>query len=200
MNPSNYASGLFDYYSSYPDDQPSGSYSPVGPSASTSHGRKRRRLSHSDFGAVSVPSELDPGDDGENELYASIDLTTVDESSSLSRTLAKQREDAIRAQHTVDDERGRSVLTAYKCPVCMDTPVDATSTACGHLFCHKCIIDTLKFSEEQRADSTGKTPRGTCPVCRKPLTRSDVPGPRRNLIPLQLKLTARKRNDAVDRT
>ncbi|THC96794.1 hypothetical protein EYZ11_003719 [Aspergillus tanneri] len=130
MNPSNYASGLFDYYSSYPDDQPSGSYSPVGPSASTSHGRKRRRLSHSDFGAVSVPSELDPGDDGENELYASIDLTTVDESSSLSRTLAKQREDAIRAQHTVDDERGRSVLTAYKCPVCMDTPVDATSTAC----------------------------------------------------------------------
>ncbi|KAJ9212783.1 hypothetical protein DTO166G4_5595 [Paecilomyces variotii] len=133
--------------------------------------------------------------DGDDSNIESVDLTEVEDDNALSKALAKQREDAIRAQGPARDGEGRSVLTAYKCPVCMDTPVDATSTICGHLFCHKCIIDTLKFSEEQRSDSSGKGPRGNCPVCRKPLTRNDVPGPRRNLVPLTLKLMTKKRDN-----
>ncbi|PYH82602.1 hypothetical protein BO82DRAFT_59652 [Aspergillus uvarum CBS 121591] len=141
---------------------------------------KRRRLA--------PPFQLD----GQSSEAASIDLTETDEVSEISKTQAKQRADAILAQQSLENG-AESIFAAYKCPVCMDTPVDATSTVCGHLFCHKCITDTLKFSEE-RSDSTSKSPKGTCPVCRKPLSRNDVAGPKRHLIPLQIKLLRRKRN------
>lgn len=67
----------------------------------------------------------------------------------------------------------------------------------GHLFCHKCIIDTLRWSEEQRQDeyAHGRNAKGTCPVCRKPLSRVDKAGGGRNLVPLELKLTTSKRAD-----
>ncbi|RWQ94757.1 hypothetical protein C8Q69DRAFT_471432 [Paecilomyces variotii] len=159
-------------------------------------GAKRRRLDVSDPSTrASSSSAAAPMFVGDDSNIESVDLTEVEDDNALSKALAKQREDAIRAQGPARDGEGRSVLTAYKCPVCMDTPVDATSTICGHLFCHKCIIDTLKFSEEQRSDSSGKGPRGNCPVCRKPLTRNDVPGPRRNLVPLTLKLMTKKRDN-----
>lgn len=70
--------------------------------------------------------------DGQNdEPIESIDLTEQEDS--LAKTLAKQREDAIKAQQSTEGTRGRSLLNAYKCPVCMDTPEDATSTSCGKL-------------------------------------------------------------------
>ncbi|OJI96003.1 hypothetical protein ASPVEDRAFT_35316 [Aspergillus versicolor CBS 583.65] len=153
----------------------------AGPSGS----RKRRRLTNQSVSSTASQPE--------NEPIESIDLTDVDGNSAIAKVLARQREDAVAAQHTDDSANARSRLTGYTCPVCMDTPVDATTTVCGHLFCHKCIIETLKFSEEQRADHTGKTPRGTCPVCRKPLARADAPGNKRNLIPLQIKLVTKKR-------
>ncbi|EER25096.1 SUMO-targeted ubiquitin ligase complex subunit slx8 [Coccidioides posadasii str. Silveira] len=163
-----------------------------------SHDSKRRRLNH---GAAAGPSILTShaGSTPQNSSAVegpdveSIDLTSVNDSTTLAHALSKQREDAVKAQHSAKDETGRSALTSYKCPVCMDTPEDATITICGHLFCHKCIIDTLRFGEERRIHENGKTPRGNCPVCRRVLTRSDVPGPRRNLVPLQLKLTTKKK-------
>lgn len=82
-------------------------------------------------------------------------------------------------------------------PLVFISVVDDLFRRTGHLFCHKCIIDTLKFSEDQKSDHTGKTARGTCPVCRKPLARSDGPGPKRNLIPLKLKLATKKRSAVV---
>ncbi|PKY03555.1 hypothetical protein P168DRAFT_290719 [Aspergillus campestris IBT 28561] len=57
-------------------------------------------------------------------------------------------------------------------------------------------MDTLKFGEERRTDASGKS-RGTCPVCRKPLTRADTPGTKRNLVPLQIKMKTRKRKDVA---
>ncbi|KAJ5719363.1 hypothetical protein N7493_007818 [Penicillium malachiteum] len=131
-------------------------------------------------------------DDSEEEQIESIDLTEPEHISPFAKTLAKQREDAIKAQQPKDDTSD-SVLGAYKCPVCMDTPENATSTACGHLFCHSCIIECLNRADEQRLDST-KQVRGTCPVCRKALTRNDAAGPRRSLIPLKLKLMTKKRS------
>ncbi|KAN0073050.1 hypothetical protein V8E54_009164 [Elaphomyces granulatus] len=165
----------------------------AGPSSSR-HGHeprgiKRRRLS--DENPSAGPSSTYRRNEEDIE---SLDLTEVDDAFALSKVLAKQREDAIKAQSNPTDRSGRSVLTSYKCPVCMDMPVDATTTICGHLFCHKCIIDTLRFGEEQRSDGSGKGPRGNCPVCRKPLSRNDIPGPKRNLVPLQLKLMTRKRD------
>lgn len=89
------------------------------PSDSEERERKRRRTSN------------DASDSENIEPVESIDLTEIDGSSSLAKALAKQREDAVKAQQVEEEEKGRSVLTAFKCPVCMDTPVDATTTVCG---------------------------------------------------------------------
>lgn len=126
----------------------------------------------------------------------SVDLTGVDDSTTLSAALAKQRQDAILSQNSGTDGSGRTPLTAYKCPVCMDTPTDATSTACGHVFCHRCIIDTLNWSMQQRRESGAPSTRkvkGVCPVCRKQLDTKDTPGAARSLIPLEIKLMIKKR-------
>lgn len=100
--------------------RPSDSSSSVELSGPEAHGRKRRRLSDTITATAS-----------ENEPIESIDLTEVEGSAALAKALAKQREDAVRAQESMHQGKGRSVLTSYKCPVCMDTPVDATSTVCG---------------------------------------------------------------------
>ena len=89
--------------------------------------RKRRRTRND---GNSTPSTTSSGPE-ETEPIESIDLTEVEGVSSLDKALAKQREDTVRAQQSQEQEKGRSVLTAFKCPVCMDTPVDATSTVCG---------------------------------------------------------------------
>ncbi|EXJ78474.1 hypothetical protein A1O1_08874 [Capronia coronata CBS 617.96] len=129
-----------------------------------------------------------------NPAIESVDLTGVDDNATLSAALAKQRQDAILSQNT-GNESGRTPLTAYKCPVCMDTPTDATSTACGHVFCHRCIMDTLNWSVEQRREGAppNRKVKGVCPVCRKQLDVKDTPGTGRSLIPLELKLMVRKR-------
>lgn len=88
--------------------------------------RKRRRVSHNQSETVSPSIDLDA-----NTIEA-IDLT--EGPSALSQALAKQREDAVRAQQDAAHEKGHSILTAYKCPVCLDTPVDATTTVCG-MYC-----------------------------------------------------------------
>lgn len=124
----------------------------------------------------------------EDPAIESVDLTEVDDNAGLSAALAKQRQDAILAQNP-GTESGRTTLTAYKCPVCMDTPTDATSTVCGHVFCHRCIIDTLNWSIDQRREDLppNRKVKGVCPVCRKQLELKDT-GTGRHLIPLELKL------------
>lgn len=97
---------------------------------------KRRRHDDRTFSAIPASSSSASGASSQHGRPAatveSVDLTEIDESSPLSKTLAKQREDAVKAQENdLKSEKKGSILTAYKCPVCMDTPVDATSTTCG---------------------------------------------------------------------
>ncbi|KAJ9662206.1 hypothetical protein H2198_001557 [Neophaeococcomyces mojaviensis] len=123
-----------------------------------------------------------------------VDLTAVDDPASLSAALSKQREEAILAQNP-GTEADRTPLTAYKCPVYMDILTDATSTACGHVFCHRCIVDTPNWSIEQRREDgpANRKVKGVCSVCRKPLDLKDTPGAGRSLVPLELKLLVKKR-------
>ncbi|EXJ65958.1 uncharacterized protein A1O5_10934 [Cladophialophora psammophila CBS 110553] len=159
---------------------------PSSSSRSTNQSSQRRRPS------TASAEEDDPP-------IESVDLTAVNDNETLSAALAKQRQDAILAQ-TPGTEAGRTPLTAYKCPVCMDTPTDATSTACGHVFCHRCIVDTLKWSIETRRENVpaSRKTKGVCPVCRKTLDMKDTPGPARGLIPLELKLMVKKRKREDD--
>ncbi|KAJ9613768.1 uncharacterized protein PV06_10979 [Exophiala oligosperma] len=162
-------------------NQPRQSPSEMSPpsSSSSSSARRNRRQAPS-------PS-TDP-------TIESVDLTEIDDSAALSATLAKQRQEAILSQNP-GTEAGRTPLTAYKCPVCMETPTDPTATICGHVFCHRCIIDTLTWSIQQRREDIPPSRRvkGVCPVCRKPLDIKDLPGLTRTLVPLELKLLVKKR-------
>ena len=127
----------------------------------------------------------------------SVDLTSVNDDKALADTLSKQRTDAIEAQKpNTATEAGRTTFTAYKCPVCMDNLKDATTTVCGHLFCHHCIIDTLNWSASQRKQDIGGGTRkinGVCPVCRKPLACKDNPGSGRTLVTLEMRFLTKKR-------
>ncbi|CDM30983.1 hypothetical protein DTO013E5_373 [Penicillium roqueforti] len=155
----------------------------------TTRGVKRRRNWNDEHdGSFVSPSAF-----SENEPIETIDMTDDSGAAALARTAAKQREDAIKAQASAESDSNLSALLSYKCPICMETPVDATSTSCGHLFCHKCIIDCLKMSEQTRGGDSSKQHKGTCPVCRTPISRKEMPGKSKNLIPL-LFLT-KKRSD-----
>jgi hypothetical protein len=116
----------------------------------------------------------------------SIDLTAVDEKTSAADVHARPVADGVASQKLTSDT-GRTPLTSYKCPICMETPTDITATICGHLFCHRCIIETLKWSEDQRGENMpGHRAKGVCPVCRKELRRLDTDQKGRTLVPLSI--------------
>ncbi|EEA26246.1 hypothetical protein TMatcc_005495 [Talaromyces marneffei ATCC 18224] len=183
-----------------PNSQQGPAYPPNSNANTTNEprGTKRRRLDGNDTpGSIYTPhpteapssnDPLQPSSHSEEDHIESVDLTEVNDDSALAKTLAKQREDAIKAQAATENKDGRTTLLAFKCAICMDTPTDATTTVCGHMFCHKCIIDSLRYEEERSEATTGKSNRGKCPACRKLLTRKDTPGQRRDLVPLQFKL------------
>lgn len=50
----------------------------------------------------------------------------------------------------------------FDCPICISPPTDVVITCCAHLFCRACIIKTLKRTKP------------SCPMCRHPLSESDL--------------------------
>ncbi|XP_030484078.2 putative SWI/SNF-related matrix-associated actin-dependent regulator of chromatin subfamily A member 3-like 1 isoform X1 [Cannabis sativa] len=50
----------------------------------------------------------------------------------------------------------------FDCPICITPPTDMVITRCGHIFCHACILKTLKHT------------KSSCPLCRRPTTTSDL--------------------------
>lgn len=102
-----------------------------------------------------------------------IDLTEVDDPATLNNILSRSQQ----SPKTIEpQEKSKSTFANYKCAICMDSPKDATTTICGHMFCHKCIIDSLRWSERTRREEVGTRGRvnGLCPVCRKPLQSKDA--------------------------
>ena len=100
------------------------------PGEESSHRTKRRRLDR-------LPSSFSQE---QYENIESVDLTEVAGPASLEEkleeALVKNREENEKPSSADQENKGEekkkpSILTEYKCPVCMDTPVDATTTACG---------------------------------------------------------------------
>ena len=130
-----------------------------------------------------------------------IDLTSIEDAKALDSAIAKAQQDAIAAQSINPqnlNDKSRSALSNYKCAICMDSPTNLTSTICGHLFCHRCIIDSLKWSERQRAEDhhAGRRVQGLCPVCRKPLQLKEATtsgrGTSGGIVNLEIKRMPRK--------
>ncbi|KAJ9650646.1 hypothetical protein H2198_010054 [Neophaeococcomyces mojaviensis] len=170
--------------------------------------RQRRRPSNastnsslSDMSSfsVSTTSTSYQADSTQPEMN-SIDLTQVNSDKTLSQVLAKEQQDAIALQNNIPTSTTftnpkATALSSYKCAICMDSPTDATTTKCGHLFCHRCVVDALKHSKSTRSQEAQAHGRrgvqsGLCPVCRTPLQDKDA-GPSRGLIPLEIKKVPR---------
>lgn len=133
-----------------------------------------------------------------------IDLTAVEDNEGLNEVIAKQRADAIMSQRPIGaTEAGRTTFSAFKCPICMDNLRFATVTKCGHMFCHKCIVDTLKWSatqqREERPHQMRKTHPGHCPVCRSSLVIKDTKGSSRTLVPLHMKKFSLRMKRSLDK-
>ncbi|KAH7068431.1 hypothetical protein BKA63DRAFT_114173 [Paraphoma chrysanthemicola] len=106
-----------------------------------------------------------------------VDLT--DDQQPVQEILQKQREDAVKAQTKVEEQP--TTFNTFTCVICMDTPTDLTATACGHLFCHTCLMEAL-IAGENRAGN-GEAKKSQCPVCRKFINRTKAS----DIIPLLLK-------------
>ena len=92
---------------------------------------KRRRIVHE---LDDTDEDEDAGRQAVRQDVEAVDLTEVNSATDLSKALSKQRQDAIQAQmkqNQGSEAAGRTPLTSYKCPICMDTPEDATTTVCG---------------------------------------------------------------------
>ena len=94
----------------------------------------RAHLDYSDIEIERSPTPARPLRASSDVEIEQVDLTEVNNPASLANALSKQREDAVKAQlhnSSTMEEEGRTVLTSYKCPICMDVLEDATSTVCG---------------------------------------------------------------------
>ncbi|KAF2251101.1 hypothetical protein BU26DRAFT_481590 [Trematosphaeria pertusa] len=106
-----------------------------------------------------------------------IDLS--EDKAAVLEVLQKQREEAVKAQRTQEEKATN--FNSLTCVICMDTPTDLTATACGHLFCHTCLMEALIAGENR--SGPGEPKRSQCPVCRKFINRSKAT----DIIPLLLK-------------
>ncbi|EYU20813.1 hypothetical protein ABFS82_11G014800 [Erythranthe guttata] len=50
----------------------------------------------------------------------------------------------------------------FDCPICISPPTDIIITCCAHIFCESCILKTIKRTKP------------CCPMCRHPLSESDL--------------------------
>lgn len=138
----------------------------------------------------------------------SIDLTSLeDQPSTQDKILSLQQQSAIAAQNALastskdsssSSKEHATPLSTYRCAICMDTPTSATTTICGHVFCHTCLKDSLKWSAQQRRDDAGLHGRrapnagtGLCPVCRKVLHDKEG-GPKPSIVGLEIRTISRK--------
>ncbi|KAI9795694.1 MAG: SUMO-targeted ubiquitin ligase complex subunit slx8 [Piccolia ochrophora] len=123
--------------------------------------------------------KVDP-DEGVEE----VDLLEVDDDTELSALLRKQREEQVKGQQT--DDSGPPSFSALTCIICLDTPTALTVTACGHYFCHQCLMEALIAGETDN--------RSRCPVCREKVQRTKRSKANyHDFEVLELKLSKRKR-------
>ncbi|KAJ4351443.1 uncharacterized protein N0V89_006785 [Didymosphaeria variabile] len=134
-------------------------------------GPSAKRQRRNDGTAAQAESDLPAA------MVEEIDLSS--ENKTVQHVLQKQREEAVKAQALPEEKA--TTFNTFNCVICMDTPTDLTATACGHLFCHTCLMEALIAGENR--GNPGEQRRSQCPVCRKNINRSKVS----DIIPLLLK-------------
>ncbi|KAL9117899.1 MAG: hypothetical protein Q9187_005559 [Circinaria calcarea] len=144
---------------------------------------KRRRIDTVDIGE-GTPRVNDSVAKKEIE---EVDLRDLDDDNSLFKVLEQQRADAIKTQKEQSNKPLR--FSTQLCVVCMESMTNITSTHCGHLFCHTCLMEALIAGENQGSDA-GKT-LSRCPICRKKVLRGKDKKSSGMIIPLELKVRSK---------
>ena len=49
-----------------------------------------------------------------------------------------------------------TLLSSYKCPICLCPPTNISVTPCGHIFCGSCLYDSLSTNLRQEFDTVGR--------------------------------------------
>ncbi|GME26288.1 zinc finger ring-type protein [Neofusicoccum parvum] len=165
------------------DDAPG---SPLSAGPSTKRAKRDDGRSNSTNGRRGSGQHLDAstssaGNAAVDEVEEIEQIDLIDDDTPLATALQKQRAEQVKAQQ--ESQTGADApprLTSLTCVICMDTPKDLTATACGHVFCHACLMEAL-IAGEARA-GPGEPKRSQCPVCRKTLSRNKTG----DIIPLLL--------------
>lgn len=59
----------------------------------------------------------------------------------------------------------QSASTETSCPICLEPPIAAKITRCGHIYCWTCMLHYLSLSDENCRQ---------CPICFEPVYKSDL--------------------------
>lgn len=59
----------------------------------------------------------------------------------------------------------QSASSETTCPICLEPPIAAKITRCGHIYCWTCMLHYLSLSDEKRRQ---------CPICFEPVYKSDL--------------------------
>lgn len=136
------------------------------PQQSTSRQPKRKR---SATDAIAASSSRDSK---RRKLSAGIEeIDLANEAPSAEDELVQaQQQKAAKAQ-ALEDAMPQKI-GQRSCIICLENFTNCTATACGHFFCHECLIQALRAAAKNSDRGTG-----SCPVCRKSLKenkKSDV--------------------------
>ncbi|KXT12917.1 hypothetical protein AC579_4125 [Pseudocercospora musae] len=96
-----------------------------------------------------------------------VDLTN-EAPSAEDELLRVQQQETIKAQQAVVESSGAHRIGKRQCIICMENYTNCTATACGHFYCHECLVRALMAGAKSSDRATG-----TCPVCRKPLSHTN---------------------------
>ncbi|EME47543.1 hypothetical protein DOTSEDRAFT_69481 [Dothistroma septosporum NZE10] len=111
------------------------------------------------------------------ERIEEIDLANDEAPSAEEELLQQQQQDAIKLQQSRQDDEGPQKIGKRQCIICMENFTNCTATSCGHFYCHECLTQALMTGEKSSDRGIG-----TCPVCRKPLSRTNK---KTDVIPIQ---------------
>ncbi|KAM0698702.1 hypothetical protein Q7P36_002169 [Cladosporium allicinum] len=130
--------------------------------STTQQSRTRKRESSSEGGSAKKRIKQVVVDDDD-------DVFEDEAPSAEAELLQAQQADALKMQNT-NKEDAVVKIGKRNCIICLENYTNATTAACGHIFCHECLSRALMASEKNN-DRSGK---GNCPACRKVINRKSA--------------------------
>lgn len=138
------------------------------PRQSTSRQPKRKRLATDAIAASSsTDSKRHKPSAGIEEIGLANEAPSAEE-----ELVQAQQQKATEAQQQALEDAMPQKIGQRSCIICLENFTNCTATACGHFFCHECLIQALRAAAKNSDRGTG-----SCPVCRKSLKenkKSDV--------------------------